>query len=221
MSDAEQTKKFFLLGTIVLGILIVFGLVWAIAAGPDSGGGSGGPATRFSDGNDPTAGPADAKVVVRMFSDFQCPACRAAEPALKQAMQTYADRVRFVWNDFPLVGIHPNGRPAAIAARCAEEQGKFWEYHDLLFLEQQSWSGAKDPNETFVAYAKRLGLAEEGFSECLDDRRYLSKIQDDEAEGRSNGVSGTPTFFIGDRKFVGSLTVDQWTAELDKALQGS
>lgn len=217
----ERVGQMFLGGIGILGALIVGGLVWAILAGPSPDSGSGGRVEtdlRFRDDNDPARGPGESKVVVRMFGDFQCPSCKAAEPGIKHAMSKFGDRVRFVWNDFPLSNIHNNARSAAVAARCAEEQGKFWEYHDVLYEEQSSWSDLTAPTEAFLGYAKKLSLDEGNFVSCYADQSVLRKIQDDEAEGRSNRVDATPTTFIGQKRFVGPMSPDAWDKELNEAL---
>lgn len=219
----QDTKKYFLFGIIGLSGLIVAGLVVAILAGPESGRPQGRveQGLSFVDDNDPGYGPGESKFKVRIFSDFQCPACKLAEAAVGQAMDKYGDRVRFIWNDFPLPSIHPNAQAAALAARCAEDQGKFWEYHDRLFAEQEAWSEQPAPSQSFVQYAKDLGLDQEKFSSCVVNRQFLRKVQDDEAEGKANRVEGTPTFFIGDKRFVGILERADWESELDALLAGS
>lgn len=221
--NEQDTKKYFLFGTIGLGALIVAGLVFAVMSEP----GDGGPQGRveqglsFTDDNDPGYGPGESAFKVRIFSDFQCPACKLAEPAFAVAKRKYGDRVRFVWNDFPLTSIHPNARPAALAARCAEDQGKFWDYHDKLYASQEEWADQQAATPIFQRYAKEIGLDEAKFSSCLVNQQFLRKIQDDEAEGKANRVEGTPTFFIGNKRFVGILEESAWEAEIGALLQGS
>lgn len=214
MNSADQTKRIFLLGTVLLVVLVVGGIVWAVAAGPGSPQAVSSGAS-FKDDNDPAKGPGEAKVVVRLFSDFQCPACRAAEASVQYAIRTYGDKVRFVWNDFPLLGAHPNARAAANAARCAEEQGKFWEYHDVLYDKQPDWEGERSPKEKFLGYAKDLGLATDAFSACAEKAVYDYKVMDDENEGMAAGVRATPTFFINARKIEGGMSSVEW----DQAIQ--
>ncbi|MBI5655162.1 DsbA family protein [Candidatus Uhrbacteria bacterium] len=221
MND-QQMRKLFLLGTLGFGAIIIAGLVWAIAAGPDAPNqnrGTDETGLEFNDDNDPFVGPGESKAVVRVFSDFQCPACKTAEPAFKAATEKFGDRVKFVWNDFPLSSIHPNARAAAVAARCAEDQGKFWEYHDRLFQEQEAWSGLSAPTASFVGYAGDLGLNKDSFTSCLVNQPGMHKIQADETEGNINKVQGTPTFFIGNRRFVGIVETGVWEQELTRLLQ--
>ena len=216
MSSTEQAKKVFLLGSLVLGVLIVGGLIWAVTSS-DTGINIGG-APAFSDDNDPSYGPGEARVVVRSYGDFQCPACKAAEPGFRYAMKAYGDKVRFVWNDFPLQSLHKNALAAANAARCAEDQGKFWEYHDRLYDDQTTWSELESPQQTFVDYASALGLDKGLFESCFAEKKDNTKIMDDVAEGNRIGVNATPTFFIGEAKFTGVLEQSQWDKEIQSRL---
>lgn len=217
MTSSEQTRKLFLLGTIGIGALIVVGLIWAMASGPGLGSGQ---SLSFNDDNDPSFGPGESSVVVRVFGDFQCPACRAAEAGFAYAKKTYGDKVRFIWNDFPLQSLHPNALAAANAARCAEAQGKFWEYHDKLYAEQPNWDTLSSPTDAFLSYAIGLNLKKDDFTACMTDKTYQNKIMDDLQEGNRLGINGTPTFFIGDARTVGVLENDIWDRELQKRLQG-
>ena len=223
MNEDANAQKFFLGGIAVLGILIVAGLVWAVLS-PSSAPGSNGSVDtnlHFTDDNDPAVGPADAKVTVRVFGDFQCPACGAAEPGFDYVRKTYGDKVRFVWDDFPLTELHPNAMVSANAARCAEEQGKFWEYHDRLYAAQNDWANLADPKPKLIAYAQGLGLDSTKFSACLSAQTYAGKIQADMNEGSSNNVDATPTFFVNNAREVGSLQTDQWDQVIQASLKNA
>jgi len=215
MASPDKLQKLFLLGSIVLGIAIIGGLVWAIASGPGPV-----PPKVFDDKNDPVFG-ADTDKIVRIFGDFQCPACRAAESGVKYALEKYKDKVRFIWNDFPLQSIHPNALPAANAARCAEAQGKFWEYHDRLYADQPSWESLSNPTQKFKDYANALGLQNDAFATCLDKREHQQKIMADLSEGERNGVNATPSFFVGNTPVVGILTNADWDTNIQKLLATS
>ena len=208
MSSPDQLKKGFLMGSIVLVVLILGGIVWAIASGP-------GPARilSFDDANDPTTG-ADSDKIVRIFGDLQCPACRSAEPGVRHIRETYGNQIKIVWNDYPLPSIHPNAMAAANAARCAEDQGKFWEYHDKLYDDQPSWEGLSNPAQKFSDYASALDLKVPEFSVCLQSRTNQSKINADMSEGDRVGVTATPTFYVGSKQVVGGLTDAQWDTEI-------
>ena len=145
--------------------------------------------------DDPVQGDANAKVTIIEFSDFQCPFCeRFYTQSLKQIEDNYVKtgKVKFVYRDFPLDSIHPNAVPAALAAGCANEQGKFWEYHNKLFENQGSLGDA-----SYKQWAADLGLNTAQFNKCYDDKKYLTEVQKDFQDGATGGVSGTPSFFIG------------------------
>lgn len=213
--QSVEPQKYFLIGIILLGALIIGGLAWAIISGPTPESvGSVNQNVAFNDANDPVVGPTDAKAVVRIFGDFQCPACGAAEEGLLYARQAYGAKVRFVWDDFPLTQIHSNAFGAAVAARCAEDQGKFWEYHDALYRYQLAWSSLANPSSAFTEYAKEFRVDEGRFSSCLSNQTNRNKIQDDMNEGNANGVDSTPTFFVNTKKLVGVLKKEDWDREL-------
>lgn len=209
----------FIIGIVVLAVVLVGGIVFAVFFLPsDVGSGRIDQNVSFNDENDPTYGPDDAKVVVRMFEDFQCPACKSADAGVDYALKAFGDKVKFVWNDFPLTSIHKNARKAANAARCAEEQGKFWEYHDVLYDFQSNWDDLGKPDEELISLSKRVGLNEAAFAECLSTNKYDAKIAADMAEARANRVDSTPTFFINNRRIAGGIAPKDWDTELKAAL---
>lgn len=214
----------FVIGIIALGIVLLGGIVWAVVSAPPAGTGQGpqpDPNLSFRDEHDPTLGPSDAKVTVRIFGDLECPACKAAEPGITHIRRNYADTVRIVWDDFPLPPtIHPKARIAANAARCAEEQGKFWEMHDELYNAQDAWTKSGNPEEDFVALARKIGLNEDGFRSCYDGRRHDGKIANDMQEGSANGVNSTPTFFVNNMKYIGVMSPTEWDNVLKPLLEG-
>jgi protein-disulfide isomerase len=124
------------------------------------------------------------------FSDFQCPYCRKAEAAVKEVLARHPGEVRLAYRDFPLRQIHPDAQSAAEASRCAEEQGKFWEFHDALFV------APKADRETQLQVVRSLGLDEKKFDSCLSGGMYKEQIEQDFQDGIQAGVSGTPGFFI-------------------------
>ena len=133
----------------------------------------------------------DAPVTIVEFSDFQCPFCKAAESTLKEVLTKYSGRVKLAFLDFPLREIHPKAQGAAEAARCAAEQGKFWEYHDALYADQSKLEGAE-----LVTSAVALNMDEKSFRACLDSDKFKSEIEADREQGIKIGVTGTPGFFI-------------------------
>ncbi|MBC7746730.1 thioredoxin domain-containing protein [Pedobacter sp.] len=159
---------------------------------------------------DRTKGNADAKIVLVEYSDFQCPACAAAEPNIKAITETYKDEVLFVYRYFPLTTIHPNGLASASAAEAAGLQGKFWEMHDLLFQNQSSWESlkAEQRGAAFEGYATQLGLNIEQFNTDLASKKVADKINYDRAVGGKAGVNSTPTFFLDGKKVSDSDVED-------------
>ena len=219
----QESQTGLVVGIIVVTVLLFAGLTWFILQAPQdtrtpSGVGEIEPSLTFNDQSDPTFGPTNAQVVVRLFGDFQCPACRLAEPAVQAMMKKYAERVRFIWKDFPLTQIHANARGSANAARCAEVQGMFWQYHDVLYAKQDEWSNLTNPRETFTTYANELGLNGTTFSACLAGQKEDAKVAAGIAEGARNDVDRTPTFFVGKRRYFG-MTLTEWDAAIQKAIE--
>lgn len=217
MALTPQQRLIAIITTVT--VLVFGGLVFALLKVPADGQNPAG-TVEFNDANAPFTGKTDSSVVVRFYSDFQCPACKATEPLIKALQQAYQDRVKFVWKDFPLMTIHPNARVAANAARCAEAQGKFWEYHDKLYDAQEGWAGDRVPKTRFVQFARELGLNEGDFTKCYDDRRFDDKVMDDYNEGEKNGVNSTPSFYINNRPAL-LRNEAEWRKALDSALQTS
>ncbi len=132
-----------------------------------------------------------ASVTIVEFSDFQCPYCKKAEATLKHLLAKYNGRVKLAYRDFPLRALHPQAQMAAEAARCAGEQGKFWEFHDALYADQ---SKLDEPG--LAEHARSLGLDEKSFQSCLEAGKFKAQIEQDVQEGSKAGVAGTPSFFI-------------------------
>ena len=169
-------------------------------------------------------GRADAPLTILEFADFQCPGCREwatfMEPLIKERLVN-TGRARYVFYDFPL-NIHPNGFIASRAGRCGNEQGKFWEYHDALFLNQAKWSYEKDPVPAFVEYAGAAGLDADRFEECIRSDRFAKEVSESFKLGESLGVGGTPTIFVNGQRLAnipGSYS--ELEAQLEKISPGS
>lgn len=153
-----------------------------------------------------------APITIVEFSDFQCPYCRQSVRILKALRQLYGERIRIVYRDY-LGPNHPYALRAAEAARCAGEQGKFWEYHDLLFDRQSSGKGWD-----FLSLAKELGLQQKAFEACLSSGRFQEQITKDLQEGLKLGITSTPTFFINGRPIVGAQPLANFQALIDRLL---
>lgn len=159
--------------------------------------------TEASIDDDPVKGDVNAEVTIIEFSDFQCPFCaRWARDTLPQIHEKYVKtgKVRFIFRDFPL-NFHPMAKPAALAAQCAHEQGKFWQMHDKIFENQNSLS-----NENLLNWAKEIGLNMSRFKDCFEKGKYNDEIDKDVQDGMSYGVRGTPSFIIG-KTVRGSKTI--------------
>ena len=153
-------------------------------------------------------GPASAKVTIVEFSDFQCPACRVAEPPLSQIMALFGPDVRLVFKHFPLERIHPWARQAAVATDCAGRQGAFWPFHDLLYERQADWTNEK-ASEKIDGYARGLNLDMPAFTACRGDASVQKAIDTDIQEARNRWVGGTPTFFINGKRFVNARQLQE------------
>jgi protein-disulfide isomerase len=159
---------------------------------------------RVPDEQGHSLGPADAPVTIVEFSDFQCPYCKSADLIVKQIMAQYPDKIRFVYRHFPLTTIHPYAMQAAQASECANEQGKFWEMHDLIFRNQQEFSqDGYSEIEFFPKIANDLGIDNSKFRNCLRDQQYDAYITKDMSDGLKYGVEGTPTFFVNKQRING------------------
>lgn len=162
--------------------------------------------------NDPVKGPASAPITIVEFSEFQCPFCSRVGPTLKQIQETYGDKVRIAFRDY-ILPMHNRAKPAAEAAQCANEQGKFWEFHDGLFANQQKLS-----DDDFKNLATSLGLDMEKFNACYGSNKYRADVEADMAEGAKLGVKGTPAFFVNGRFLSGAQPFDAFKAIIDEEL---
>jgi protein-disulfide isomerase len=139
----------------------------------------------------PSIGPESAPVTIIEFSDYQCPFCSRAEPTIKNLVERYGDQIRLVYRHYPLDRIHPRARAAAEAAVCAEEQDRFWAFHEQLFANQRKLEDAD-----LEQYASNVGLDLEAFNACRQRPDVKARVQADVSAGEAAGVSGTPAFFV-------------------------
>ncbi|MEK6814462.1 MAG: thioredoxin domain-containing protein [Nitrospirota bacterium] len=161
----------------------------------------------------PGLGPDGAPVTIVEFSDFQCPYCaRVSSDLLPQIRKTYGDKVRFVFRDFPLDS-HREAVPAAVAARCAGRQGKFWEMHDKLFAGQKELGGV-----LYEKVGKEIGLDEAKFSECRKDPKVAEAVRSDLRDGTKAGVGSTPTFFVNGLPVEGAIPFEEFRKVIDAEL---
>ena len=159
------------------------------------------------------AGPENAPITLVEFSDYQCPFCARSQAAVDQVLKTYEGKVRHVYMDFPLAQIHPLAMPASVASRCAGEQGKYWEYHRLLFERQKEISEAK-----LAEWGKELGLDAAKFEECRGSKKFDEAIKKSIVEGRKAGISGTPGFFVNGVPIKGAQPFEVFRARIEDEL---
>lgn len=184
-------------------------------AAPSAGGEPpAGPPKKVDVGNAPTRGPKNAPITVVLFSDFQCPFCGRVEPSITELEKLYPGKVRVAWKNFPL-SFHNNAKPAAEAALAANEQGKFWEMHDILFKNQQALSAAD-----LEKYAKEIGLNMDKFKAAIDSHKFAAQIENETKQGSELGVSGTPAAFVNGQLVSGAQPVDAFKKIVEAELKG-
>jgi protein-disulfide isomerase len=192
---------------VILGLLVVAtsfyaGYLYGKSGGLGGAGGSG-------------SGSGDALEIIE-YSDYECPFCGRVEPTVKQLKAQYGDKINIVYKHFPLEGLHPNALNAAIAAECvrkAEGEDGFWQYHDVLFANQQALDAA-----SLKQYASDLGF---DIGSCLDSKETEPIVREHMQEGAARGVQGTPSFWIKDELLVGAQPLNAFQAKIDAKLSGA
>lgn len=190
-----------------------FAIVLALLAAPGS--------SVAQDSSYRTLGSPDAPVELAIYSDFECPFCRnfalAAMPAIgAEFIDRGLIRVRYVY--FPLAAIHRNAVASAKAAHCAGVAGRFWAYHDYLYVRQPEWSGATAPDSLWVAYAENLGLETAQFASCLSAPGTLAVVEADVREALDSGAEGTPTIVLAGRSLKDLESYEELRAEIHAAI---
>jgi protein-disulfide isomerase len=160
-------------------------------------------------------GPSDAPITIIEFSDYQCPFCRRwYSDTWLQLREDYKGKIRLVYRDFPLFSIHSEAGPAALAANCAGEQGKYYEYHDLLFSSDAFGAAV------YEQYASQLGLNMTQFKQCITDKKFEEEVNADFQYASNLGINSTPTFFINGIPLVGAQPYDVFKQVIDQELAG-
>jgi protein-disulfide isomerase len=171
----------------------------------------------LADARAPSQGPADAPLTIVEFLDYGCPFCRQAFEPVRELTVERAGSVRLVVRDFPLEDLHPGVTKAAMAARCAQEQGNFWAYHDKLFLlDQRSFT-----DEDLTQIAREIGLNMTTFVACLDSAQTRPLVEADLLAGLKAGVQGTPTFFFNGVKVQGAPSAEALNFIVDQFLENA
>jgi protein-disulfide isomerase len=161
----------------------------------------------------PSKGAPAAPIVIAEFSDFQCPFCSRVGPTLDRVMQVYGDRVRIVWKHNPLA-MHKDAPLAHLASVAAADQGKFWQYHDKLFANQQQIQ-----RNDLIRYAAELGLDTARFQQTLESDQHKARVSADANEAQSLGVTGTPAFFVNGRYLSGAQPFEKFAQLINAELQ--
>jgi protein-disulfide isomerase len=150
--------------------------------------------------NRPTLGNVNAPITIVEFADFGCPFSRTSSFVMRSLATKYPNQFQYIYRDFPLIELHPLAQTASEAAACAHEQGKFWEYHDKIYQNQDSLEEA-----SFEQFATQLNLNVDRFRACFSAQTYTKQVQQDYQDGLAAGVRGTPTFFINGNRIPGSI----------------
>lgn len=169
-------------------------------------------------------GSVDAHAEMVVFSDFECPYCRnfalAATPAIvAEFVDTGRLRLRFVF--FPLAAVHKNSVAAAKAAHCAGLAGRFWAYHDYLFVRQPEWAGDPAPDSLWIEFARNLGLEPEPFQACFQSEEASAAVEADLRMALAAGITATPTIVLNQRSLTGFQTYEQLRQEILESLEAS
>ncbi|MEO5927453.1 MAG: DsbA family protein [Patescibacteria group bacterium] len=167
--------------------------------------------------NDHIRGAKNAKVTLIEYSDYECPFCLRHEDSITQALKDYPNDVRVIYRNFPLTSIHPEAQKAAEAAECAGQQGKFWEMHDAIF---QANAASKMSVATWKEVAGTLKIDTNKFNECLDGGKTAAQVAQEEQEGSSAGVQGTPGTFVNGTLVEGAVPYATLKSMIDSKLQG-
>ena len=153
------------------------------------------------------------------YADLQCPACKTYHPIVKQLIEAYPGQLRVVFKHFPLTSIHPNAMDAAIAAEAAGKQNKFFEFVDIAYERQGEWAGLPNPDDKFAEYAKEAGVDVAKYKEDLKDSTLSKNVDTEREEGITNGVTGTPSFFLEGERIQNPADIDAFKVLINEALK--
>ena len=209
----QETKV--LIGIVVVTVGILVGGAWLSSRGSNAPATASRPDLLVKSDSYHT-GKSDVKVTVVEFGDYQCPACGAAYPVLRQMLADYGDKVNFVFRNFPLPQ-HQNALIGAEAAEAAGAQGKYWEMHDVLYDKQAEWGESTTPLDFLVKYADGLHLNMDQFKSDVQANKYADRITADQNDGLANGINATPTIFVNGQIISGVPTYADLKSMIDAA----
>lgn len=203
-------KKF----ALILGLIVAafVGLIIFLPSSTDA------PSSNSIEPTNHKMGNVESSVVLTEYGDFQCPFCAQYFPLIQQLKTEYGDRIAIQFRHFPLAQIHQNAMSAHRAAEAAAEQGKFWEMHDLLYINQKDWSSAENVTSVFESYAKQLELDLDKFKADLADSATLARINADVKAGQDLEISGTPSFALNGKKIKTPSSYDEFVQIIEEAL---
>lgn len=170
------------------------------------------PSVQVSVDDDPAQGNPNAPIKLIEFSEFQCPFCKRARPTIEKVLSTYKDQIYYVFRDFPL-SFHKEAKNASLAANCAHEQGKYWEFNHELWENQQALS-----TEKYTEIAKKIALNLDKYNQCYTSRKFDKEIDKDQNDGIDVGVSGTPAYFINGKFLSGAQPFESFREIIDEEL---
>jgi len=231
MEAPGNTKKFIIYSVVIYGVLLALVIAGVITfQSEESSDGENGAKDQFSrllnpnnlryefsgeliPAHAPTLGPADAKVTIVEFSDFECPFCKSSFQTIRSLINEFPNDVRLVYRHFPLRTIHPLAAELAHASMCAHDQGKFWAFHDQLFIQQGTVT-----RDRLDRIAQQVGLDARAFRRCQDSNRFKEVVDGDFADAVALGGRGTPTWVVNGRRLEGVLPIDIWRNIVKEAL---
>lgn len=170
---------------------------------------------------DHVRGNKDAKVVLVEYGDFQCPACGVYYPLVKKLEKDFPDNLAVVFRNFPLTSLHKNAMNGAKAAEAAGLQDKFWEMHDMLFENQDEWTGLDNPEDTFVKYAEKIGIDKDKFLADYKGQEVQDKISADIKVANQIGINATPTFYLNGKKLTNPTSYDAFKSLVQSAVENN
>jgi protein-disulfide isomerase len=168
----------------------------------------------ITDGADPKTGAENATVTIVEFSDFECEFCGKQEKIISEVMNEFKDKVKLIWKDYPDNNPNSPSYQAAVAGRCADEQNKFWPYHDLLFKESQNLN-----KQSFLEIAEELNLSKLKFAKCLESDEAKKLVDDNILEANALELNGVPFIYVNDKEILGEITADELKSIIETELK--